>query len=171
MGKEWAYRLGAASDAVQEAERDFIFMVPFNFALKIKYAGLNRGLLKSIEFQQGDSSLPALRMTFNNGSEERQCAFGHWQFLDETLNFTKPIRKISMTYNTRVSRVEFNEEQSAQASNHGDPEDRERQFTLKPGQQIVGIYGKMDQRGAISWFNFILTKPDWYDYEFNGKPV
>ena len=78
MGKEWAYRLGAASDAVQEDERNFIFLVPFSFALKTKYAGLNRGLLKKIEFQQGDSCLSALRMTFNNGSEERQCAFGHW---------------------------------------------------------------------------------------------
>ena len=46
-----------------------------------------------------------------------------------------------------------------------------RQFTLKSGQEIVGIYGKLDQSGDISWFNFILTKPDWYDFEFNGKPV
>jgi len=32
---------------------------------------------------------------------------------------------------------------------------------LKPTQQIVGVYGKLDEDGNVAWFNFILAKQNW----------
>ena len=69
-----------------------------------------------------------------------------------------------MTYNHKVMKLELDGEHEAHAFNpeQTDMEDTTKKFIFKPGQQIVGIYGKLDKHhDDISWFNFIVAKPNW----------
>ena len=36
-----------------------------------------------------------------------------------------------------------------------------KKFFLKPDQQIVGIYGKLDTNFDVVWFSFIFSKQNW----------
>ena len=162
--RHWVYKLVPSTIKDNDREREFMFCLPYCFATAATPEALKRGLLETIEFRQDDECLSALRMTFNNGSQEQQCVFGRRLFLDKTIMFGSSVKKITLTYNVNVISVEFNDDEQAYAFSPQPREaaDQVKKFFLKPGQQIVGVYGKLDRHhDDITWFNFILAKPQW----------
>ena len=65
--------------------------------------------------------------------------------LDKKVTFTRVVSKLNFLYNTGVTQIEFNdtEEVCARQREYSPTPDTEKTFILKPGQQIVGIYGKL----------------------------
>ena len=70
---------------------------------------------------------------------------------------------MNLSYNTGVTQIDFNDadEISARQQEYSATPDSTKKFILKPGQQVVGVYGKLKRNSDISWFNFLLAKPEW----------
>ena len=47
--------------------REFMYVIPYGFATAATPEALSRGLLESIELRQDDTTLSAIRLTFDNG--------------------------------------------------------------------------------------------------------
>jgi len=107
----------------KDDDLDFHFMLPFNYYSMATPEARKRGILTRIELCQEDSSLSAVRMTFNNGLMKAACGFGKLETLNRTINFEgqsgQSIKNLSLCYSdTNVTRLEFNRdiEKSASAS-------------------------------------------------------
>ena len=69
--RNWVYKLEPTTIEENDRERDFIFVIPYCFATAATPEALQRGLLQTIEFRQEDECISAVRMTFNNGTQQQ----------------------------------------------------------------------------------------------------
>ena len=61
--------------------------------------------------------MSGLKLTFSNGEKEIcSPAYGRRLLYDKTINFRRVVRKVVFTYNTGVTKVEFNDNEEAEAT-------------------------------------------------------